>query len=63
MTEVDGYSVKGPGGTHAKHTTKAKAEAQIRLLHGVEHGMVPTGKKAKHHSPPTNEKFDNPDKY
>lgn len=29
------------GKVHAKHTTKAKAEAQIRLLRGVEHGMVP----------------------
>ena len=25
---------------HAHHTTKAKAQAQIRLLHGIEHGMV-----------------------
>lgn len=28
----------GPGGVHAKATTPAKADAQIRLLHGVEHG-------------------------
>lgn len=41
------YTVKTPGGTKAKSTTKAKAEAQARLLRGVEHGWVPTGAKAK----------------
>jgi hypothetical protein len=41
MTKVDGYRVTSPHGTKAKHTTKAKAEAQMRLLRGVEHGMVP----------------------
>lgn len=29
------------GEVHSKHTTKEKAEAQVRLLHGVEHGMKP----------------------
>ena len=29
------------GKVHAKNTTKTKAEAQVRLLRGVEHGMVP----------------------
>ena len=29
---------------HAKHTTKAKAQAQVRLLQGIEHGMIPRGK-------------------
>lgn len=37
-----GYQVKGPHGIHAKHTTKEKAEAQARLLRGVEHGWRPT---------------------
>ncbi len=41
MTKVDGYKVTGPSKTHAKNTTKGKAEAQMRLLMGVEHGMVP----------------------
>jgi hypothetical protein len=27
------------GKVHAKHTTKAKAMAQVRLLMGIEHGM------------------------
>ena len=27
------------------HDTKAKAMAQMRLLYGVEHGMVPRKKK------------------
>lgn len=29
---------------HAASTTKAKAEAQIRLLHGIEHGLKPIKK-------------------
>jgi len=29
------------GKEHAHHTTLAKAESQVRLLRGVEHGMVP----------------------
>ena len=29
---------------HAKHTTKEKAKAQVRLLLGIEHGFKPTGK-------------------
>ena len=41
------FKVTTPGGTKAKHTTKAKAEAQRRLLQGIEHGMVPRGSKAK----------------
>ena len=43
-----GYSVKTPGGIKAKHTTKAKAEAQRRLLYGIEGGKwKPTGKPAR----------------
>ena len=29
------------GNVHSKATTRANAEAQVRLLHGVEHGMRP----------------------
>lgn len=29
------------GKVHAKHTTKEKADAQVRLLHMIEHGKVP----------------------
>lgn len=29
------------GRVHAKHTSKKKAEAQVRLLRGIEHGMTP----------------------
>ncbi len=47
IKEVDGYRVSTPSGVHAKHTTKAKAEAQGRLLRAVEHGWKPTGKPAK----------------
>jgi len=41
------YRVSTPGGTKAKGTTKAKAQAQANLLRGVEHGWKPTGKKAR----------------
>jgi hypothetical protein len=42
-TSVGGGKVRvtGPGGVHSKATTPAKAAAQIRLLHGVKHGMKP----------------------
>lgn len=42
------YSVSTPGGVKAKGTTKAKAMAQKRLLMGLEHGWVPTGKKRRY---------------
>jgi hypothetical protein len=32
------------GRVTAKHTTKAKADAQMRLLRAVKHGWKPTGK-------------------
>mgnify|MGYP001617317569 CR=1 FL=1 len=47
IRKVDGYQVRTPGGVKAKHTTKAKAEAQARLLRGIEHGMVPRKAKTK----------------
>jgi hypothetical protein len=33
------------GKVHAKATTPAKAAAQERLLHAVDHGYKPTGNK------------------
>ena len=47
LKKVDGYKVSSPHGVHAKNTTKAKAEAQMNLLRGVEHGWRPTGKKRR----------------
>jgi len=46
ITKVKGgFQVKTPDMIHAKHTTKAKAEAQERLLNAVEHtNWRPTGK-------------------
>ena len=41
------YKVSTPGGVKAKRTTKEKAEAQRRLLYGIEEGWRPTGKKRK----------------
>ncbi len=47
VTKKDGkYEVSTPNGVKAKGTTKEKAEAQQRLLNGVDHGWKPTGKKA-----------------
>lgn len=40
-----GFKVKTPNMVHAKHTTKAKAMAQTRLLNALEHGWKPTKKK------------------
>ena len=45
LKKVDGYQVKGPSGVHAKHSTEENAKAQIRLLQGVEHGMIPNKMK------------------
>ena len=36
------YSVSTPNMVHAKHTTKAKAESQQRLLNAIDHGWKPT---------------------
>ena len=48
ITKTDGgYKVSTPNGVHAKHTTKAKAFAQMRLLNAVEHNWKPTGRRKK----------------
>lgn len=47
IRKVDGFRVSTPGGVKAKRTTKKKAEAQARLLRGIEHGLVPRKKKRK----------------
>jgi hypothetical protein len=45
ITKVKGgYRVSTPGGVKAKHTTKAKAKSQARLLRAVDHGWTPTQK-------------------
>jgi len=51
--KVDGYRVTWGGKTTAKKTTEAKAQAQLNLLRGIEHGWKPTGKPARH----TKEKY------
>lgn len=47
--KVDGYKVrnKETGRVHAKDTSKARAAAQVRLLRGVEHGMVPRSARGR----------------
>ena len=50
IKKIDGYRVTHGGKVSAKKTTRKKAEAQARLLRGIEHGnWRPTGKKAKKH--------------
>ena len=49
ITPTDGkHRVTSPHGVRAKGTTKAKAQAQVRLLHGVDRGWKPTGRKGRH---------------
>lgn len=45
IRKVNGFRVTTPSGVKAKSTTRKKAEAQKRLLLGIEHGMVPRKKK------------------
>jgi len=47
MTKVDGYRVSTPHGVKAKSTSKAKAQKQINLLRGVEHGWRPSKRVQK----------------
>lgn len=46
---VGGFEVVNTrtGLVHAKHTTRDKAERQVRLLHMVERGGKATGKPAR----------------
>jgi len=39
------WRVETPNGVHAKKTSKAKADAQVRLLNAVDHGFIPNGNK------------------
>ena len=42
------YRVSTPGGVKAKGTTRAKAQAQARLLRAIEHtGWRPTGRRER----------------
>jgi hypothetical protein len=40
-----GYRVSTPRRVTAKKTTKKKAQSQVNLLRGVEHGWKPTRRK------------------
>lgn len=48
-TNLKGGKVKieGPSGVHMKAGTKKNAAAQLRLLHGIDHGWKPDKKKRK----------------
>jgi len=41
------YRVSTPGGVKAKGTTKAKAQAQARLLRALDLGWKPTGRRER----------------
>jgi len=41
------YRVSTPNGVHAKGTTKKKAKAQVRLLNGLDYGLVLNKKRRK----------------
>lgn len=41
QTKSGKYRVRTPNAVHAKGTTKAKAEAQARLLNAIDHGWKP----------------------
>jgi len=41
------YKVTTPNATHAKGTSKKKAEAQKQLLNAIDHGFVPDKKPKK----------------
>lgn len=47
IRKVNGYRVSTPSGTKAKRTTKKKAEAQARLLRGIDRGWKPTKGRRK----------------
>ena len=36
------FQVKSPNGIKSKCTTKKKAQKQVNLLQGIEHGWTPT---------------------
>ena len=46
-TSKGGYRVSTPGGVKAKNTTRTKAQRQSNLLHGIDKGWKPTGRKAR----------------
>lgn len=50
LPKRDSYRVVNAdtGEVHAYETTKEKADAQLRLLRGIEHGWTPSGSKSKH---------------
>lgn len=51
--------VKKDSGEVVGHSKNPKK--YMRVLQAVEHGFRPS--KQKHHSPPINPKFDNPERY
>jgi len=47
VTKNNGYRTTWGGSVTAKDTTFQKAQAQLSLLRGKEHGWTPTGKAAR----------------
>lgn len=42
-----GWEVRTPNMVHSKHTTRAKAKAQVRLLNAIDHGYDPDEERRK----------------
>jgi hypothetical protein len=48
VAKINGYRTTWGGRTTAKKTSKKKAQSQLNLLRGVEHGWKPTGAPARY---------------
>lgn len=48
VAKVDGYQTTWGGKVTAKKTSKKRAQSQLNLLRGVEHGWKPTGAPARY---------------
>lgn len=48
VAKIDGYRTTWGGKVTARKTSKKKAQSQLNLLRGVEHGWKPTGAPARY---------------
>jgi len=60
--KIGSYKLKMSSGEIRTFGSEQKRENFERVAQAVKHGWKPTGKK-KHHSCPTNPKFDSPERY
>jgi len=48
VAKIDGYRTTWGGKVTARKTSKKRAQSQLNLLRGVEHGWKPTGAPARY---------------